>query len=1762
MKIIAIFFLAITVAFSQNVEPTQKSFDYKDIDGNTVNDGYLNGNLDYFKINNYTLGWHWGGQRKISKAMLANQSDIGTGWGIEPNDYYNSNTNLFVRASWADGYTEEIGGQTIYHEFWLYTHCKYDDQIMFTKSLCYSAALAHDPTDDYKLIKLTDEPYNAPDDPNNHIFGFKDKNPNCIVSQFPDNKWRLKVEDNISPNTEILSNPWPNNLLTYHDGGSDEIDDNFSGRAFYVSINLRRLYDEDGFEDVDVLKIEVPYTYLDHIDVYGNNVYYTRTAKFRQIPSDQLNDFDNPNGYGLRWNLTYPLEDEPQMIVKEYMLPSTTEDNGDITISGYIEFTGLDFSDNARLKQHNLQVGVGQIDQLNLKVTYMGNCAVAINWIKFETPNTRKLLNGDYDNLIEDGIQDDMTKLTDPSYSSRGIQPSRFIINVEGSPINWAAERHFSKLVGNIITGQSGASLPAHYDYYINPADKWYSYAKMTPHVANPFCKSNSYQETYEAWKHMGITQGYKKKRWDNGDVNRYTSEWETFLRYRNDLTLSQLFDDLKDDTDIYTNDEKVKYAGGPISTQAYWEWNLYTNYFKKFSAGFQYSDIPWFAQTFVEGFIFPAPVNSTQYSYCASHPNGTRVITGEEFQLMNWNPIIMGAKGLLYDGDTDNPATMDIKLNPSTKIMMTKFGLDTLIEADYTYFYDQIDDIDYLSSVYSTSDFLDNSYDHFNFEAHVYNKQTVANTMGVLIDRIFMGKKSVRLEMRKLHDWVRNNEGTLMNLKLQAWFGKGYTVLYNQRRTFASDSMFKKFVRISDIRTRKLYGITANGYTGGPEEEPIQESFFDVTLLCDKNDTVMTNTFYIGVQNRRSDPFIYLESENETDKWLHLTTSEFDNICNLANGANNPVTNTHYTQNEWKDLYYKRLGCREITIPFNYCDPNNGNDYNLLHVTELKDSTATNPLWPWWRQEKFNNAVDVVIGQNGSLPVNFLPGEGKIFKVEVLKPEPLSGNLAYSNQSKFVVFPEYDGNNNPTDVVRYHLTYTKPNTDPSQYKNGIMSVFYRRSAPMAKVTNKENLQIDWEQELCVSDNIFIYGFRTDHTFPGSPTSPIVPCYYPSMVVRREGSSTKAYVVFSAEAEGQFICTDLYCPPDIDECYDVLNPICEAILNVAGTTVTWNGQANAIQNVVHGFRDNYGTPVINASYSGNYYAWSDSLCGIGVGYKAIGNTNTTKTSLKAINGFASHPSINVYSILGKEENDCSIVWQEKSTLNSQPYIYYTKLRMNGGILDHFLPTNIYNLNDIWNDCLRLSSNISGEMPTIYRILQTQDAPDAPDEVYAVREVIAWNSNPKLSILRRSLLNLYDEGETEPYYLSFASPIRKIIGNSSTMAPINLFSNPVMSQITSYNLGNSLLPVGGSQYEYLLNFEDNWDNNVLGSGNKIFHLRENFHQLDLKISDFKKIIYPVAEGQYPHLAYSPVENENGNVWKNHRVYNQGVMESYDRIVPNPIYFHPYNDCPSCHSTQSIVGFDTDPFRGGGIGNTSMSFPSIPVPTPLPINLPYQAVSDSLGEYVIPVEQDTIYTDWVLIDSTAELQYLSSLRDTTTVLFKLQKLSDSSFVDLPAPYTPGVIFSHQVFYLVNGNNDQYRLAMINTDSTLEYGENMYFDAPFVIDTIYAKSSFEVKQNVINLNKHILADKTFNLSCMPNPAKEILNVAVYANQNTNVESVVLQLYNQQGMMVWENNFQINSTAAIPVDDFSNGMYLIRANITTKDGFYTETSKVLILK
>ncbi len=1741
--VIIIFMISSFNIKSQIFEPEQLQFShFYEIGDISKTNSTFNTDNNRFKYDDIVLGWHWSWGRHVSNALSMNQSHV--------YDYLNHSKLMKDNV----GIVLNIDGINTS------SHVPYPLQ-----SQCYvfkpTLQIIENSIPNLQKVEVNNSEFTE-----KYVFGFK----NIIGEKAIDNSRLLINHNNISANTEILSGCWNNyGLHTFGESNGLGENDNYFGSKWRLCISVSR----DGeWEDAgdDVLKITMPCK-------LGNGTPYSMI--FRGIPSDINGDFiniykDNNTSnpiIGKRQEIvTINEEGFTEFFIKKSMLPIDGS-----TIDIYAEFYTML---NPLWDYHNpafqdCEVIFGncesnKINEFDINVEYLRNCDVKIHNLRICTPNAYNLLWNQLNSQIHSYIQNALNifevETGTPANNNDFWQKQQIIKRIymrdEGGPAYWAAYRYFQKLVGNIGTIECGPKFPELYNYYVEPTELWYSFGKTFHGMGAPFIKETNWKmENATNTKNMNFGEGYIYQ--NKPDCSHY----ETYL------SGSKNFENMYNQTIT-----QIDYANAGYSFQRIFETYLTQSFMEFGNTSLLFLDKKWWAQfnidaRFIKYYYDDNNIKSLLPSLRLT--GGMRPANYHEISLLCYFPLIIGAKGVLLDGENTysaikhNPENEDCRVSLRKEINVlgfTKPGEEGYPDPE-SYWNNSSPDEIINDNTLGDDWIIRNVQSYSNLENQInwdyIDLATGKGTADLLPrpNKFFIGQQSNRRALFEFSKFVRNNELILNNLQLKTWLSKGYHKYYNQN-PLLNPNFMDKFIStdISKWKTRPIGRIKSNGtplYENKFENNLVDSSFFEATILADQiNDPNMQNYFYTGVLNRRTDP-ILKTGENQFD---FITEPEMEYLTNgeptdvKANPAQFGQTKTVA---EWRELYTKRLGCREITIPFNYCDPNNGNDYNLLHITEVKADDTFDNNWPWWRKERYYNYVDVVIGQNGSIPVNFLPGEGKIFKVEVLRPHATTGKLAYSNQSKFVVFPEYESGV-ATDKVRYHLTYQKPDVD----RNNIMSVFYQRSFPMEKVSGKENLQIMWEAPVCVSDLINIPGEESN------PLNPFnnLPAYYPSIVVRWDNNATKAYVVYSAEAVSpEYPCDPDICPPEIDlYCMRYKNPICESVLQVDGLTPNIISR-NAIKNVVKGFRDNFGTPVVNASKDFNFYAWSDSVCGIVVGYKSPGSTFLSGiTSLKAMNGYASHPSINAYSIFDKQENDCSIVWQEKSDLNYQPQIFYTKFRISGGNLQQFKPTNVYNLNDTWGNCLRLSGNIPGEMPTIYRIQRTQGSYDG---FYAVREVIAWNSIPKLSIITRTFFNLYDNTKTEPYYLSFSSSINSIIGNNnSPLITTHNLSNPVMSQITSY-LKNTGLGSTGSDYEYLINFEDAWQRNDINPstyGNRIYHIRNNFYSSDLKVSDFKTLIYPIAEGQYPHLAYSPIENTNPNVWKNHRVYNQGTLGGYDRIVPNPIYFHEFNDCPSCQVTQKIVGFDTNPIKGGGLGNTSMSFPGIPVPEPLPINLPYQAVSDSLGEYVIPVQQDTIYTDWIQIDSTAELQYLVTMKDTTTVLFKLQKLSDSSYVDLPAPYTPGVIFSHQVFYLVNGNNDQYRLAMFNTDSTLEYGENMYFEAPFVIDTIYAKSSFEVKQNVINLNKNILIDKTFNLSCMPNPAKEILNVAVYANQNTNVESVVLQLYNQQGLMVWKNNSQINSTAAIPVDEFSNGMYLIRANITTKDGFYTETSKVLILK
>lgn len=516
----------------------------------------------------------------------------------------------------------------------------------------------------------------------------------------------------------VLSDPWPNNVLSYipelHGDYNDTIQKEYSGKTYYISINLRRpkyAFPSDTSHSDSVLKIRVPYVYVDK-DEDNKKIYPTTYARFDSVPDPSYNSYYQlSNLYDsskIRNLVGVDTNNRPtEFIITRSMLPTDTDD---ITISGFMIF------DNSKINNHKLSPHVdmpstaseGEIDSLKIEVTYLSNSPVAIDWIKFETPNARRIFQGVYDSLIVQGIQQNLDQFANEPYTSAGNKPYRFIFNVEGSPANWGAERHFRKIVGDIVSGQNAPYLPYHYQHYINPADRWVSLYKFTPMVAAPFSASNKQEEyidtikkiTYpNSWKTFGYYQGYTRYK-DGTLMNIFNSEYDTFLGSKKSVEKMR-----GADIDVYLSPGNVGYYQGHTSPMVYWEYFQYKRLVEGLHNGYIFTDKPWYPQGFLQSdfknekiYVNSDSIETTKIiNSQASNCN----ITGEQYKLMMWNAVILGAKGLMYDGGMDYDE--EVRIIPREIDMKDK-------DSNYA----SLPDYEFLTHPLFDNDYIDSSYSHF----------------------------------------------------------------------------------------------------------------------------------------------------------------------------------------------------------------------------------------------------------------------------------------------------------------------------------------------------------------------------------------------------------------------------------------------------------------------------------------------------------------------------------------------------------------------------------------------------------------------------------------------------------------------------------------------------------------------------------------------------------------------------------------------------------------------------------------------------------------------------------------------------------------------------------------------------------------------------------------------------------------------------------------------------------------------------------------
>ncbi len=70
LSFLIIFLICFSNLYSQDFEPTQRKF----LIG--IDSVYLSTSMDNFKQDDFILGWHWAGPRKLTHALKMNNKDI------------------------------------------------------------------------------------------------------------------------------------------------------------------------------------------------------------------------------------------------------------------------------------------------------------------------------------------------------------------------------------------------------------------------------------------------------------------------------------------------------------------------------------------------------------------------------------------------------------------------------------------------------------------------------------------------------------------------------------------------------------------------------------------------------------------------------------------------------------------------------------------------------------------------------------------------------------------------------------------------------------------------------------------------------------------------------------------------------------------------------------------------------------------------------------------------------------------------------------------------------------------------------------------------------------------------------------------------------------------------------------------------------------------------------------------------------------------------------------------------------------------------------------------------------------------------------------------------------------------------------------------------------------------------------------------------------------------------------------------------------
>ncbi len=937
----------------------------------------------------FVLGWNWGGRppRVFSEDLLMNTfhgGGAGAYLGLVPG--HNDDALPGMDLIWVSEKVITANGNT-----WTGIGGRNGDRI-----LLQAQALHFSPLPDIALTQsgaiddfsVYETPANGPDR-SGGAFGFLERNHGARewLSQAGRYTFALRRPGGgpITWINKVLAQPWPNDELFNNDDGGLADDPDYNGSRMYVSINLRRL---DGDADAQnpnepILRLRLPYQLADGSSPLNGVI------SFLEGPTDNSNfhEINFNNRFRGMYKDLAPMSGT-EIIITSNMLPKvngTVDSRRDITISAYFELNSA--SNKLLQKEPFFDPTLNRIHKLDIEVDYMPNVDIGINWIRFETPHAQRLFRGEYDALIEEEIEKDLT-LVDAyveSDSEHDVQISRFYGIDEPTRSLWWAQRYFNKLVDGRAASELSTSVTTSgsdlddtriyyplYQHMVEARENWgegdfrLSQINAAPYILNgkyggggPEFMEFSGDFSYRGYRPAGQAV-------DDPDDPEFQTHHETYA----------FFDD---DNNPGTNnwhlppiDSDEIYKGlvntWPKSFQLAVESRIFYAYHRGGEFLFNH-DADWWINPWAHSewllphpdpLLYPPPV----YPKLAINH---RPKTGEELRLFLWLPVILGAKGIMHYKGTSGPPIYSLpnKANPYHVGYTNREDLTPAEQQQYS-----ISNDDLLGGDFIDLDNSDGVFDYTELDKQVTNPLLVASSLlceeneSCSHTKLYIGRRSTRIEAQRLHKWITGPshvpavEGAtvgdvLMKLKLRAWLDFGYRGTPLETQASPADmTQLKGLIDVANVRARHMDDTIDDVVNN---QSVADDRFIDITML-EHDEPATQDVCYVGVVNRivnptlktdatllTNDPMVLSNEANATPVYF-LSTAQFD-----AEVANNVLIDE-----------YDQAGSRIIEIPFI-----DGEEFVVEEVGRIADPDFT----------------------DGILTLTMKPGEGKLLRIRKIAP-------------------------------------------------------------------------------------------------------------------------------------------------------------------------------------------------------------------------------------------------------------------------------------------------------------------------------------------------------------------------------------------------------------------------------------------------------------------------------------------------------------------------------------------------------------------------------------------------------------------------------------------------------------------------------------------------------------------------------------------------------------------------------------------------------